>query len=100
MGIPTSVSCLEEDVVACGVITDVDGTEGPLPSGAAQYARVLSLKHKTQCGSITGADQSQILHQAYLDIKVDKLRCFNFSTRYLKLIETVEQGSSRPGHHV
>lgn len=60
VGIPTSVSCFDEDFVACGFITDVDSTEGPLPPGAAQYARVLSLKHKTQCGLITGGDQSQI----------------------------------------
>lgn len=37
------VSGLEQDPVTCGIITGINGTEGPLSSGSTQYAGVLSL---------------------------------------------------------
>lgn len=40
----TFVSGFEQEAVASGVVTDIDGAEGPLPPSAAQYARVSSLK--------------------------------------------------------
>lgn len=39
----TFVSGLEQDAVACLIITDINGAEGPLSSRSAQYAGVLSL---------------------------------------------------------
>lgn len=39
----TFVSGLVQDAVACCIITDINGTEGPLSSSSAQYAGVLSL---------------------------------------------------------
>jgi hypothetical protein len=42
----TLVPGFEEDAVACGVITDVDGTECPLSPSTAQQVRVLVLKER------------------------------------------------------
>lgn len=47
-GSGTSVSGLEQDLVACGVIADVDGAEGSLASGPAQDARVPGLEDQAQ----------------------------------------------------